>query len=290
MKTLNIIGCGNVGQTLARLWTQHRLVAVQCVLNRSLASSRRAVEFVGEGRPVESYAQLQPADVVMTSTSDEAIGHCCERLCATGLVRDGVIVFHCSGALASTVLEPARARGARIASLHPVKSFADPTVAVETFSGTFCALEGDPEATTILRDLLERCGAVSFSIDRQSKAIYHAGTVFACNYLVALVEIGLRCFQRAGLDRADALQILRPIVGGTVENVFRLGPARALTGPIARGECAVVAHQCAALAEWDPEMEHLYRALGRTALELSAAQGNASAEALAAINEILRRE
>ena len=135
---------------------------------------------------------------------------------------------------------------------------------------------------------MERCGARTFSIEPQSKAIYHAGTVFACNYLVALVEIGLRCFQRAGLDRTNALQILRPIVRDTVENVFRLGPARALTGPIARGECAVVASQCAALAEWDPEMERLYRALGRTALDLLAVEGRASAETLAAINEILR--
>ena len=290
MKTLNVIGCGRVGKTLARLWTEHRVFHVQSILNRSLESGRRAVEFVGSGRAVPSYDELRRADLVMISASDEAIETCCGQLGDAGILRDGVVVFHCSGSLPSTVLEPAKARGALIGSVHPVKSFAAPARAVETFAGTFCAIEGDREACDVLGDALGRCGATTFPVDPQFKTVYHAGTVFVCNYLCALLEVGLRCFEQAGIPRETALEIIRPIVHGTMSNVFELGPAQALTGPIARGEVSVVARQSSALGEWDERVERIYKALGQVARELSAAQGNAGADALDAIDELLNQE
>ena len=287
MKTINVIGCGHVGKTLSRLWTLHNVFEVQAVLNRSLESGSRAVEFVAGGRAIESYAQLERSDVVMISASDESIEECCRGLCGSGILERGVVVFHCSGSLPSTLLEPARSQGASIASLHPVKSFADPATAVETFAGTFCALEGDREACDVLRNALHRSGAMTFDLHSEFKTIYHAGTVFVCNYLVALMEVGLRCFQKAGLDRETAMKVMQPIVTGTVDNLFRLGPVRALTGPIARGERSVVERQCAALGQWDKQAQQIYRSLGPVAVELSAAQGNADPEALAAIQQKL---
>ena len=53
MKTINVIGCGNVGKTLSRLWVEHSLLRVQAVLNRSTPSATQAIEFVGSGRPVD---------------------------------------------------------------------------------------------------------------------------------------------------------------------------------------------------------------------------------------------
>jgi predicted short-subunit dehydrogenase-like oxidoreductase (DUF2520 family) len=287
VKTINVIGCGKVGKTLARLWTEHRVFQVQTILNRSLESGRQAASFVGGGRAIPSYAEMEKADLVMISASDEAIEPCCGQLCETGLVGQGVIVFHCSGALPSTVLEPARSRGASIAGIHPVKSFADPAMAADSFAGTFCATEGDPEACQLLGDALSQCGAIPFPIEAQFKTVYHAATVVVSNYLVALMEVGLRCFQKAGVSRETALEVIRPIVTGTLENVFELGPVRALTGPIARGEPSIVQTQCSALGRWDPEIRGVYQRLGRIAVALAAAQGNASPDALAAIQKML---
>ena len=287
MKTINIIGCGRVGKTLARLWTRHGVFRVQSILNRTLQSAARAAEFVGSGRAFGSYADLEKADLVMISASDEAIEPCCRQLCDAGVPGEGTIVFHCSGALASTVLEPARASGASIASVHPVKSFADPATAVESFPGTFCAIEGDPRACAVLGDALGRCGGVPFAIQPQFKTIHHAATVLASNYLVALMELALRCFEHSGVTRETALRVLGPLAAGTISNVSQLGPIRALTGPIARGEASVVANHCEALGQWDASVQDLYKALGRVTLELAAAQGTADPEALAEIRRLL---
>jgi predicted short-subunit dehydrogenase-like oxidoreductase (DUF2520 family) len=288
VNTINVIGCGNVGKTLARLWTEHRVFQVRIILNRSLESGRRAVEFVGAGRAVRGYRELEPADAIMISASDEAIETCCRQLRDAEVLHEGVVVFHCSGSLPSTLLAAAKSQAALIASVHPVKSFADPASAARTFAGTFCAIEGDTGACDLLGDALSRIGATTFPVDPQFKTVYHAGTVFVSNYLVALVEVGLRCFQQAGIPRETATQILEPIVMGTASNTFALGPVRALTGPIARGESSVVERQHRALGEWNDLVEHLYTALGQVAIDLSAAQGHANPDALAAIKEILR--
>jgi predicted short-subunit dehydrogenase-like oxidoreductase (DUF2520 family) len=289
VKTINVIGCGKVGKTLARLWAAHKAFEVQLILNRSLASGERAAEFVGGGRAIESCSQLERADAVMISACDESIEDCCRELCRAGVVDEGVIVFHCSGSLTSTLLQRARGCGALIASVHPVKSFADPAKAAETFAGTFCALEGDPEACEALGRALRRCGAKTFHVRPDAKTVYHAATVFVCNYLVALMDIGLRCFERAGIPRDSAAELMQPIVAGTVDNVFTYGTVRALTGPIARGDVSAVARHCEAFADRDEDVRRLYKQLGLAAIELSAAQGNASPQALAAIRQLLQR-
>ena len=126
-----------------------------------------------------------------------------------------------------------------------------------------------------------------FGIDPEHKTVYHAGTVFASNYLVALMEMALRCFEQAGIAREDATRLMAPIARGTLDNVMALGTTKALTGPIARGDHAVVSRQSVALSGWDEDVTLAYAALGRVALQLSSKQGNAGAQDLETIRDVL---
>lgn len=288
MKTLNIIGSGRVGRTLASLWEEKHTFAIQDVLDGTPHGARSAVAFIGDGRAVGSPEEMRAADVWMLTPPDGKIVGCCAALARTGLLRPGDIVFHCSGALSSGELKAAIERGASVASVHPLKSFADPRDAVRTFAGTHCAVEGDRAALEILRPAFERLGARVSEIDPQFKPVYHAASVMVCNYLVALMEAGLRCYEKAGIARGTALAMMEPLVRETADNVFKLDTVRALTGPIARGDDAVVADQLQALAAWDPRIGILYRELGAVALELARAQGEAGAEALERLSELLR--
>jgi len=287
VKKLNIIGSGRVGRTLASLWEEKRTFAIQDVLDRTPHGARAAVAFIGDGRAVGWLEEMRPAEVWMLAPPDGKIVPCCEALAASGLLRSGDIVFHCSGALASAELKSAAAYGALVASVHPLKTFADPRDAVRTFTGTHCAAEGDPEALEILRPAFERIGAIVSEIDPGFKTIYHGASVMVCNYLTALMETGLRCYEKSGLARETALAMMEPLVRETVDNVFKLGTVKALTGPIARGDDAVVARQLEALAAWDARIGDIYRELGAVALELSRAQGEADAEALERLQRLL---
>lgn len=288
--SLNIIGCGRVGRALARLWAHQGTFKIQDVLERTLEKSGSAVTFIGDGRAVDALAEMRRANVWMLTPPDDQIAACCTALARSGLLEPGCVVFHCSGALPSRDLAPAAACGAVVASVHPLKSFADPAVAAATFSGTYCAAEGDAKALAVLRPAFERIGGSVSEIDPRFKTIYHAASVIVCNYLTALLETGLRCYEKSGFERDTALRMMEPLVRETLDNVFSLGTVQALTGPIARGDHVVVARQVDALEAWEPGVAAIYRKLGAVATELARAQGKADPSALAAIERLLAGE
>lgn len=263
MKTLNIIGCGNVGKALGRLWAAEGTFIVQDVLNRSLQSGEAAVSFMQAGRAVASHAELRAADVVMIATPDDQIAACGEILARTAIPRAGSVVFHCSGALPSALLRPLANQGAAVASAHPIRSFADPAQSANAFAGTFCGIEGDEGAVSILTQGFSSIGARVVAIEAEFKGIYHAAAVFASNYLVTLLDVALQAYAKSGIPQDVALQLVEPLVRGTVDNVFRLGPTDALTGPIARGDIATAVRQYRAVSAWDERHGALYKQLGK---------------------------
>lgn len=287
MKTLNIIGAGRVGSTLAALWRRRGAFAIQHVLNRTGGSAHKAVRFIGGGTGADGWHCLLPADTWLLATPDSEIARAAAELAASGLLRADDVVFHCSGALGSDVLRTALMPGVHAASVHPLKSFADPQAAVRNFTGTFCAAEGDAPALAVLVPVFEAIGARVTIIDRQAKTLYHAASVIVCNYLTALMEAGLQCYEKAGLPRATASAMMEPLVRETVDNVFRLGTVNALTGPIARGDHAVVVQQLEALQAADPRIAEIYRALGVMTTDLAGAQGRTDGTVLARLRQTL---
>ena len=286
-KTLSIIGCGHVGKTLARLWSQAGTFHIGEVVNRSEQSARSAVAMIGAGEVVASVEKMGPADVFLIGTPDNHIVEACNTLVKSGVLAEGNVVFHCSGALPSSDLASAAGCGAVIASVHPVKSFADPDISVTSFSGTFCGVEGDEQALAVLQAAFENIGAETFRLEPRHKTLYHAASVIVCNYLSALMEFGLQCYGKSGLDRETAQRVMQPIVRGTIENIFTLGTVDALTGPIARGDHQVVSRQLEAITDWEPQLGELYRDLGRVALHLSRQQGTASPRSLETLAKLL---
>lgn len=287
MKTLNVIGCGRVGRTCGRLWAAAGVFSVQDVLTRSVATAADAVTFIGAGRAAPGLSAMRAAEVWMIATRDDAIAASCDALADSGLLRAGDIVFHLSGGTPSGALESAAARGAFAASVHPVKTFTDAAAAARSFAGTFCSAEGDARALAVLKPAFERIGARVFDIAPEFKAIYHSGGVFACNYLVALIEIALRCHEKAGIPREVSLAAIAPMVRETVDAVFARGPAAALTGPVSRGDVTTLGRHLAALAAWDGSIEALYRELGMVAAALAEEDHRAAPEALEKVRRLL---
>jgi predicted short-subunit dehydrogenase-like oxidoreductase (DUF2520 family) len=266
--TLNIVGAGHVGRALGRLFSARGVFAVQDVLTRARASAQAAVEFIGAGRAADDIAALRPARVWMLAVQDDRIADVARQLAASCDVQ-GAVVFHCSGAKASAELAALRAAGAFVASVHPVRSFADPRQVAEAFDGTFCGVEGDTEALALLNPAFAAIGARTVAIDAAAKTVYHAASVFASNYLVTVLDAALRAYQAAGIPEDVARALARPLAAETLANVFRIGPETALSGPIARGDAATVARQQAAVDAWHPPTGALYEALAAATWDLA---------------------
>lgn len=268
-RTLSIIGCGNLGKTLGRLWTDANSVTMQDVLNRSAESAAQAVAYIGAGRPASGLMDLRHADIFLLACPDDQLTACCNALATTGVLLPGTVVFHCSGALRSSALMAAANHGALIASIHPIRSFAAPDQVIRSFSGTYCGTEGDLDAIAILENLFSAIGGILVPINADAKTVYHAAAVFASNYLVTLIDVSLDAYLKAGIPRETALRLMEPLVRETIDNIFRLGPADALSGPIARGDVKTVVRQYRAVKTWDKRRAGLYKILGRLTSEIA---------------------
>ena len=149
MQILNIIGAGRVGKTLAKRWYTEQVFSIGAVVNRSFNSATDSCDFIGQGTAYPAIADMPSSDVIMIACSDDKIAAIAKELALHHDVKHKVC-FHVSGCIASSELQVLKEKGAYIASLHPLKSFADPNIACANFDGTFCALEGDGIATNLL--------------------------------------------------------------------------------------------------------------------------------------------
>ena len=262
--TLNIIGAGKVGKVLGLQFFRHHVFTVQDVMNSAIQSSNSACQFIGAGTPVSDFSALRPADIYLIAVPDDQIRICSLQLQQQHLIQPSSIMFHCSGALGSDQLE--LKRGA--ASLHPMRSFADPALVAEQFSGTICTLEGDDYAKRVLSHAFNQIGAQVVSIKLESKTLYHAAAVFAGNYVVTLMDAALQTLEAAGISGDMASKMMEPLASEALHNAFRLGTREALTGPIARGDQNTVVRHEAALNHWNGNMAGLYRELAAATLAM----------------------
>ena len=261
MQLLSIIGAGKAGSTIARLFSDKKLLRVNQILNSTPKSSANAVEFIGSGQVATTFAELTPADLWLIGTSDQHFESVIHRLAERKILKEGDIVFHLSGITPSTVLSPLKESGASIASVHPVFSFADRELAVKNYSQVYCGIEGDDLAANQLSELFSAIGSIPFSLDATKKSLYHSGMVFCANYIVTLLSIAENIFEKSGLNREAAREIASSFAMQVAKNVQQLGPKVALTGPLKRGDLATIQKHQAALKELDPELEKLYSQL-----------------------------
>ena len=284
---LNFIGCGQLGKTLGSLWHQSGSLIIGDVLTRSMSSAESAVNTIGSGMPIDKISSMQSAALYLIASGDDDIESCSQQLSQSGLLNSGDIVFHCSGAQTSDLLQDCKNVGASVASIHPIKSFASVNQSISSFAGTYCGVEGEDSALRVLSTLFTSIGANLLPISTQNKTLYHAASVIASNYLVTLQEISINAFKQAGIGRQEAMAVLKPIVQGTVENIFENGTINALTGPIARGDSKVVTAHLEAMENWDEDLATIYRLLGKHSIPLAEAQGKEKVKNLSKLNELL---
>lgn len=256
-----IIGAGIVGTAIAIRLDRagHRLVGVE---TRSRNSYQRFCEYLQwEERPLAEW--IEDAELVFITTQDGMIRSAAEQLTKNRLYRPGQIWVHCSGSMSSRALQIDNGLPVRYLSLHPLQAFAGIEQAVELLQGTHFGVEGDAEQIGF--EIVNQLGGIPHRLDPDRKPLYHAGAVIASNYLITLADLAVQVFEYAGIAREEALESLLPLMEGTLQNLRQVGIPQALTGPIARGDSAVVRSH---LEQMPLKIESVYRELGLVTLEL----------------------
>jgi predicted short-subunit dehydrogenase-like oxidoreductase (DUF2520 family) len=266
---LAIIGAGRVGRALGR--RLHELDwKIGAVITRSEASARKAVRFIGAGKARGTLSrEVLASRLILISTPDDAIVKIAEELARIGAEElRGKVVLHTSGALNSNALKAVRDHGAAVGSMHPLQSFSG--VAIPPLEGKVFAIEGDPAAVRLARQIVRALGGLPVQIAGGSKALYHAAAAFAAGHVLAIEESATRLLMLAGMKRGEAVRALLQLTRQVLENFERLGPRAAWTVPLARGDHGVVAAHLAAMKRLPREFSNAYAALnGLASLVLS---------------------
>ena len=223
---------------------------------------------VGDG--VNPPPWLGDVEILVLAVRDDAITPLANSLAKTRAITARHVVLHLSGVQGQEALGPLVTSRAALGSIHPLQTIVEPELAPARLKGAWAAVEGMPRAEEAGEQLARAVGMRPFRIATKAKPIYHAGAVFASNYLVVVEAVAQRLLRHAGLSDADAWAALRPLVEGTIENLSRHEPREALTGPVVRGDTATIDRHLQSLTMDDAK---LYRALGRAALELAQKQG-----------------
>ena len=200
-------------------------------------------------------------DHIIIATSDEAIHEVAQLLAAAGLAHG--VALHTCGGCAADVLEPLRNAGVGCGVFHPLQTIVGDADPLKLFRGITCVIAGDAPAVAWGAELAACLGASPVSIPAGALPSYHAGAVLASNAVIALVDAAAGRLRAAGIEPAAALPALEPLTRAAVDNVFRLGPERALTGPVARGDLSTITRHLEALASAPDDVDGLYRAASR---------------------------
>lgn len=279
-----VVGAGRVGTALAVLLGRagHRIVAAW-----GREASRARVETWLPDVPFLPPAEAaRAAQVVLLAVPDDAIAGVCDGIAVAGGFAGGVFVAHLSGAAPLLALGPARAAGAHVLSMHPVQTVPDVESGIERLPGAHVAVTAWEEpGFEVGERLAADWGGHPFRLSEERKPLYHAAAVFCSNYLVAVEGLAERLFRAAGVE--DPLPAFVPLAEAALANVVRVGPAAALTGPVARGDAGTVRRNLEAISAHAKDAVAAYVALADAAIDLAIRDRRLGPQAVMGLREVL---
>ena len=240
-RALALVGPGRAGTTVAAALVARRLDRGRGGRTRSAApSTRAAADRLGASRVAEVADAGRDADLVIVATPDAAIADTAAALAPS--LRAGALVVHLSGACPLDELDKLRVArpDVEVGSLHPLQSLA---VGRGRRSHASRARGARSTGPPTVERLALSLGMRPFRVDPATGP----GTTPP---RPSRPTTWSRCSARRRASPPPPgvpPEALLPLVRATVDNVDALGPADALTGPVARGDVDTVRRHLDAL-------------------------------------------
>jgi predicted short-subunit dehydrogenase-like oxidoreductase (DUF2520 family) len=183
------------------------------------------------------------------------------------------ILLQASGGVEPAAFIGARELGIACGSFHPLLPMADPELAPARLREAYVGIDGDTAAREAAGLLANAIGARTLDIPSGKRALYHAGAVVASNFVGVLLELAAETMREAGVPPDDARGATRALLFAAVDNLRSAESARALTGPVARGDTHTVEAHLDALSGRE-DIAEVYRILTRQAVALARTSGS----------------
>jgi predicted short-subunit dehydrogenase-like oxidoreductase (DUF2520 family) len=272
-----ILGAGRVAISLAFLLKTagHRIIGCSARSSESLERAARYLECPCSTDYVES---VEGADAILIAVPDDTVADVAESLASLESL-DAIVALHTAGSLGIESLLSLHEAGLGTTAIHPLQSIPDIDTGIERIPGSWFGVTCDTPMRDWSENFVSAVGGSVHWVTEEERPLYHAAAVFASNYLVVLAAVVE--------DLRGDLSPYMPLIEATVSSLGTLGTAKALTGPVVRGDVGTIERHLRAL-EQKSELSEVYRALAGAALESAERFGRIDNEDAERVRKVLK--
>lgn len=244
IRTVSLIGAGNVAHHLARAMVQNT-IQVNQIYNRTLSKAQKIGE-ANKIRYTDKISELERSDLFIICTSDDVIAEL-----SLHIPFDDVIVVHTSGSMPMNTLRGNYEKGV----FYPLQTFSKgKTISYDDIPFFIEAESGDN--ANQLKSLAERISNKVKIVDSEQRAKMHLAAVWTCNFVNHLYYIGQNLAEKSDLS----FDYLKPLIEETALKINELDPKSAQTGPAKRNDQGVIEKHIE-LLDNDLELQNIYKLL-----------------------------
>lgn len=282
-----LVGAGAMARALG-LRLAEAGYPVRAVVSRTASRAGALAEALGAPVSGDRLEALPEVPLVVLAVPDDQIAEVAAMLAGTARAWAGAVVLHTSGAVPASALDPLRAEGARTLAFHPIQSL-PAGAGARRLDGVTVGMEGEPASIAAGVELVVGLGLRYLVLSAEAKPRYHLAAAMASNLLVTLMGMAQEVLASIGVDRAQAMTLLEPLVRGTLDTLVQTSPEEALTGPVARGDLSTLRAHGLALRKDLPHLVPAYAALSVEAVRVAVRAGSLSPDRADAVLALLQR-
>ncbi|MCL2039885.1 MAG: DUF2520 domain-containing protein [Bacteroidetes bacterium] len=258
MKTIGIIGYGNVGETLAKYINNCDKLKLSWICSKHFNNKT----IFPDTKLFTEIAQIQILpDVIFITSKDKDICDIANMLADTFTNNlHSKIVIHTSGALGLESLTICEKYGAIVCAAHPFQTFFSKEI--DCLNNIFWGIEiSNNEYLADISDLIISFNGHPFFLPPEiinNKALYHCIAVSVSNYVAGAIKLGTLIANEINLPKKD---FFVPIINQTIENclnsIINNDNDFPVTGPIVRNDTKTIEKHIKALNNF-PVLQQSY--------------------------------
>ena len=238
-----IIGAGKLAFSLVSALKKSGY-DVQIVISRKLSSAKSPAKNFRIPHHSNSIKNIpEDVNVFFLTVPDGEIKKVADKLSMLRKNFDDCFCIHFSGVENITVLNSLKKKGCATGSLHIIRPFPSKKIVNIKNSPASIATKNKLALDFLIR-LCKKLKLKTHRIASDEKVFHHLAAVHSSNFLVGNL---FNAFSLISSKNNVPKDILRKTTQSALDNVFKLSPAKALSGPIDRGDIYTIKKHLKAL-------------------------------------------
>ena len=227
-----IIGAGKLAYSLAPALIQSDY-DVQVVISRKLSSAKSLAKKNSIPQYSNSLKKIsQEVNVFFLTVPDGEIKYAADALSRIKKIFTDSLCIHFSGVENIAALKSLQKKGCATGSLHIIRPF--PSKNIVDIRNSPASIETESrQAKSFLIQICRKLKLKPHTINSEEKVFHHIAAVHSSNFLVGNL---FNAFSLISSKSKYPQSILKKTTQSALDNVFKLSPAKALSGPIDRGD------------------------------------------------------